>query len=313
MTTINEEHARLLEVGLRLRRRSEWGAQGDYTNPRTVDEPADHQFIHISVTNPGNYSSNDAHVRAIEAIGRFRFPATGISYNRLILPGGFPYEGQPIGRRGAHTVNDDQRATCNTSGCPSFGRSLTGPDWNLNYNARAYVMARNCGDSVTSHDIDAMARCLAGDRLAGFVKRTATLHGHRCCSDKSCPCDPTWGLMDDIETRMNYYLNKGNVKVDLEDDVTQAEIDEIVSKVLAGVPDAVWKDSQADDGGNSANPAFTDAPDGINRHKRTLLNKIRGDVSTLVQNSGSGPGGSLTLDDVRAVVREELDKTKLGL
>jgi hypothetical protein len=170
------------------------------------------------------------------------------------------------------------------------------------------LTARNCGDPVTSHDIDAMARCLAGDRLAGFVKRTATLHGHRCCSDKSCPCDPTWGLMDEIEERMNYYLNKGNVKVEPEEEdmaITDADADKIAARV--------WTEKRADDGGNSANPSFDPTgPNGIERHLATLLLKIRGDVNTLVQNMGSGPGGSITLDDVRTVVREELDKSKLG-
>lgn len=217
MTSIAEEREALARIGLRLRRRPEWGARFDYTTPRGVTEPADHQFVHITTTNPGSYASNDAHARAIEAIGISRFPNTGISYNRMILPGGEPYEGQPIGRRGAHTVNDDQRTVCVEPGCPSRGRSLEAPSWNLNVNGRAYCMARNCGDQVTDADVDAMARCLAADRLAGFVKRAATLHGHRCCSTKSCPCDPTWELMADIEAQMNRYLIRGNVTED--DDV----------------------------------------------------------------------------------------------
>ncbi|HKE49914.1 MAG TPA: N-acetylmuramoyl-L-alanine amidase [Actinomycetes bacterium] len=267
MTSISAERHKLAEVGMRLRHRGEWHSNFDYTNARAVDEPADHQFVHISVTNPGNYSSNDAHARAIEAIGKLRFPATGISYNRLILPDGHPYEGQPIGRRGAHTVNDDERATCNTAGCPSIGRSLRAPNWNLNYNARGYVMARNCGDAVTDADITAMARCLAADRLAGFVRRTATLHGHRCCSAKSCPCNPTWGLMARIESRMNHYLAQGNVSPE-EPMPTPDEI-----------ADAVWTEKRPDDGGASANPPFSPGgPDGTQRHLATLLLKIRGDI-----------------------------------
>jgi hypothetical protein len=216
MTSISTERSKLASVGLTLRRRDQWGARFNYTTSRPVEEPADHQFVHISITNPRNYSSNDAHARAIESIGISRFPSTGISYNRLLLPGGKMYEGQPIGRRGAHTVNDDQRAICNTSGCPSKGRSLTAPSWNNNVNSRAYVMARNCGDAVTTADIDAMGKMLAADRLAGFVRKTATLHGHRCVSSKSCPCDPTWGLMSKIKARMDYYLSQGTIKEDEE-------------------------------------------------------------------------------------------------
>jgi len=261
MTSISAERDRLADVGMRLRHREEWHSNFNYTSARRVDEPADHQFVHISVTNPGNYSSNDAHARAIEAIGKFRFPATGISYNRLILPGGQPYEGQPIGRRGAHTINEDERSTCNTAGCPSIGRSLRAPNWNLNYNARAYVMARNCGDAVTDADITAMARCLAADRLAGFVNRHATLHGHRCCSAKTCPCNPTWGLMDAIEARMNHYLQRGTVAPDPEDDMPTA--DEIAA--------AVWQEHIDDD----LRDDIPDQPDGQFRNASTMFNALR--------------------------------------
>jgi hypothetical protein len=211
MTSIATERAKLAEVGLVLRRREQWGARFDYTTARSVDEPADHQFVHITITNPGNYATPDRHAQAVEAIGISRFPNTGISYNRLTLPGGLGYEGQPIGRRGAHTVNDDQRSTCNTAGCPSIGRSLAAPAWNNNVNSRAYVMARNCGDPITAADLDMHARMIAADRLAGFVVKNATLHGHRCCSTKSCPCDPMWGFMDDLADLVSDYLRNGDV------------------------------------------------------------------------------------------------------
>lgn len=214
MTSITAERAGLAAVGLRLRRREQWGAVFDYTNARAVDEPAVHQFVHISVTNPAAYISHDAHTRAIERIGISRFPNTGISYNRLVLPGGRTYEGQPIGRRGAHTVNDDQASTCVTAGCPSMGRSLDAPSWNLNVNGRAYVFARNVDDPITAADVDAMARCLVADRLAGFVTINATLHGHRCCSAKDCPGGIAWAHMGEINSLMRAYLARGNVTED---------------------------------------------------------------------------------------------------
>ena len=297
---------------MRLRHREEWRSNFNYTNPRAVDEPADHQFVHISVTNPGNYSTNDAHARAIEAIGKFRFPATGISYNRLILPGGQPYEGQPIGRRGAHTINEDERSICNTAGCPSIGRSLRAPNWNLNYNARAYVMARNCGDAVTDADITAIARCLAADRLAGFVKRTATLHGHRCCSPKSCPCNPTWGLMDKIEARMNYYLARGTVEED-DDMATPEEIAE-----------RVWKEHIEDD----LRDDIPNRPDGEIRNASVMLNALRtklyrqgleiaaikADVAEILRRLGTEPPpgtvqvGSFTPDALAAQAKANADE-----
>lgn len=207
MTSISAERSGLASVGMTLRRREQWGARRSYTDARTVSEPATKQFVHITVTNPGNYSSFDRHAQAIEAIGISRFPNTGISYNRLFMAGTRNvYEAQPIGRRGAHTVNDFRRSTCSLSGCPSRGTSLAAPSWNLNYNARAYAYASDVGFSVPDHVIDDMARSMAADRLAGFVTRNATIHGHRCVSAKSCPGDRMWDRMHDLERRVEHYL-----------------------------------------------------------------------------------------------------------
>jgi hypothetical protein len=211
MTSITQERRLLADVGRTLRLRHQWGSTYDYTNARTVDEPATRVFVHISVTNPRNYGSNDAHIRAIEAIGKSRFPATGASYNRGHTPDGTAYELQPMGRRGAHTVNDFKRATCTTSGCPGRGHALTAPnrDWNLNYNARAYVIAQNVGDPVDLALVDSVARSIAADMFAGMVDRNAWIHGHRCVSSKSCPADPMWAWMDELEKRVSGYLLSG--------------------------------------------------------------------------------------------------------
>jgi hypothetical protein len=190
-------------------------------------------FVHITVTNPGNYATEDAHWRAVEAIGIARFPNTGISYNRGLMQSGTAYEGQPVGRRGAHTVNDFKRAACTTSGCPGRGAPLTAPDWNLNWNSRAYVICQNVNDIVTDKQLDSLARCIAADKLAGFVIRTAEIHGHRCAASKSCPADPMWRRMGELEQKVNHYLSIG-LKPPEDDDMplTDAEIKKIV--------DAVW-------------------------------------------------------------------------
>lgn len=229
VTSISAERSRLANVGMTLRRREQWGARRSYTDARTVSEPATKQFVHITVTNPGNYSSFDRHAQAIEAIGISRFPNTGISYNRLFMAGTRNvYEAQPIGRRGAHTVNDFRRSTCSLSGCPSRGTSLAAPSWNLNYNARAYAYASNVGFSVPDHVIDDMARSMAADRLAGFVTRNATIHGHRCVSAKSCPGDKMWERMHDLERRVEHYL---------EDDMPTAKevADEVIRQLTYDV------------------------------------------------------------------------------
>lgn len=178
MVSIAQERDRLAAVGLRLRQRHEWGARFNYTTSRPVDNPATRLFLHITVTNPGAYKSNDEHARAVENIGISRFPATGISYNGLLMPGGLLYEGQPWGRRGAHTVNDRQHAACQQAGCPSRGHSIQAPSWNLNVNSRALALARNIGDPVTAADIDAAARWAAAYKLAGMASMDARWHRH---------------------------------------------------------------------------------------------------------------------------------------
>lgn len=219
VTTITQERTRLAAVGMRLRRREEAGARFDYTTPNPVTEPAEHAFVHITVTNPGNYASDDAHWRGVEAIGISRFPNTGMPYNRLHMRSGREYEGQPIGRRGAHTVNTYRRSLCTTSGCPSRGRSLRGPDWNLNYNARAYAICQNTDDSVTDAQMLSLAMTIAADVLAGFLRRDFTLHGHRCCTAKSCPGNLMWARMAELKRLVDHYIAVG-----LEDDMpTEAQ------------------------------------------------------------------------------------------
>lgn len=209
MTTILQERQGLERVGHRLRRREEAGFRRSYTDTRSVVEPAETQHVHITITNPSSYASDDAHARAIEAIGISRFPSTGVSYNRLVMRSGRAYEGQPIGRRGAHTVNDFRRATCSTTGCPGRGGSLRAPSWNNNYTGRAYVICQNVNDSVTDAQVDSLARCMAADRLAGFVKKSARIHGHRCCSSKSCPGNKMWSRMHELNEKINYYVRNG--------------------------------------------------------------------------------------------------------
>lgn len=209
MTTIAQERARRAAVGLVMRTRQQWGSVFDYTTARAVEEPATRLFWHITITNPDSYSNNDVHARAVERIGISRFPATGLSYNGLILPGGLLYEGQPFGRRGAHTVNDFQRSTCSTTGCPGRGSSLSAPSFNLNVNSRALALARNTDDPVTDADVKAAAMWGAGYKLAGLVHPAARWHGHRCVSAKSCPGDKAWTRIDDVADLTATYLRNG--------------------------------------------------------------------------------------------------------
>lgn len=228
MTSIARERELYEQVGFTHRLRSQWGAKFDYSTARDVDEPATRLFLHISVTDPDQYSSNDAHARAIEAIGISRFPNTGISYNELILPGGHPYEAQPMGRRGAHTVNDKQLSFCTLADCPSKGSPLSAPSWNLNINSRACCLARNVDDPVTDADVNAAARWAAAGKLAGMVSFNARWHGHRCVSTKNCPGDKGWARLDDIADLTADYVRQGDVS-----DMDQATFTKYLTAALA--------------------------------------------------------------------------------
>ncbi len=241
MTDIAGERRRLADVGFTHRLRYQWGAARSYTDDRDVTEPATRLFLHITVTNPDSYSSHDAHARAVEAIGIARFPATGISYNELLMPGGLLYEAQPLTRRGAHTVNDFQRSTCATSGCPSRGTSVTAPNWNLNYNARALALARNVDDPVIDADVQAAARWGAAVKLAGYVDRDARWHGHRCVSAKLCPGDRGWARLDDIADLTADYVRNGIPGDDMPlTDADKQFILDAIDNRLDDVARAVW-------------------------------------------------------------------------
>lgn len=240
MTTISQERAALARVGHSLRTREQARFKFDYTTSRPVDEPATRVFVHITITNPKSYTSDDAHARAVESIGISRFPATGVSYNRLIMQSGAAYEGQPIGRRGAHTVNDRLRATCTTPGCPGKGGPLTAPSWNLNVNSRAYAICQNVNDTVTDKQLDSLARSIAADMLAGFVRKDAEIHGHRCVANKDCPAAKMWARMGELRRLVDHYLKVGfkppvPPKPPVEDDVTPAQMTELKNHITAEV------------------------------------------------------------------------------
>lgn len=210
MTTIAQERAALIKVGRPLRTREQAGYKFKrYAETRSVTEPAPLVFVHITITNPKNYSSDDAHARAIEAIGMARFPNTGISYNRLVFQSGRAQEGQPMGRRGAHTVNDKNLTRCVSPGCPSRGESIPSAATNLNNVVRAYAICQNVNDAVTTAQLDSLAKTIAADMLAGLVRRDADIHGHRCVAYKDCPAGKMWPLMDDLKRLVGKYVTTG--------------------------------------------------------------------------------------------------------
>jgi hypothetical protein len=239
MTSIAQERQRYADVGLTMRIRPQWGARFDYTTAREVIEPATILVAHVAVVNdPGDLvGTEDQVMRNIENIGIARFPNTGISYNAAAFNTGRLYEGQPIGRRGAHTVNTRQRSTCIQSGCPSLGDSITAPSWNNNVNARACVAPQMPDDPCTDAQVDAFARWGAGNKLAGFVTRDARWHGHRCFAAKDCPGGRVWARLDDIQDLTADYVRDGLPGTGDDMPLTPGEIQQVAEAAAR----AVWE------------------------------------------------------------------------
>jgi hypothetical protein len=211
--SITTERRRLAEVGLVMREREDWGAVfDDYDQARPV-QVAGLLVGHIAVVrDPGDLlGTEDQVMRNIERIGIARFPNTGYSYNGAAFNTGRLYEGQPLERRGAHTVNDRRRSSCTMSGCPSRGDSLTAPSWNNNVNARALVAPQMPGDPCTDAQVTSFARWGAALKLAGFATSAARWHGHRCFAAKDCPSNEVWLRLDDIADLTADYVRAGHV------------------------------------------------------------------------------------------------------
>jgi hypothetical protein len=201
VTDIPGERRKLADQGLQIIRRETWGARQGYTSDRTCDVPARAFFLHISVTRLR--ADEHAGMREIEAIGQARF-GIGCSYNAASFPSGRLYEAQPLTRRGAHTLNNFKRSTCQ-----AHGGSLEAPSWNNNVNARALVLPQNVQDLVTDEQVDAAARWAAAQMRAGLARRSARWHGHRCVSAKDCPGSEGYGRIPELQLLTDHYVAAG--------------------------------------------------------------------------------------------------------
>jgi hypothetical protein len=281
MVSITEERRRLADVGFVWDdRRDQWGATGAYTDPRAVVTPALGFVQHIAVvTDSSDLLGTERQVmRTIEKIGWARFPNTGYSYNAAAFNSGRMMEGQPFGRRGAHTYNDENLSTCTTSGCPSRGQPLkfdgAGSDRrNLNYTHRAVVFPQQTSDPVTDAQVHGSARWAAAHILSGLAVTGARWHGHRCVSAKSCPGDRAWARMDDIADLTATYVRNGLPG----DDMTPEE-----SAQLAAIANAIVR--LEGDGPGSFEAAVWNQ--GRGPEVRGQINTIETGVKTLVDRGG---------------------------
>lgn len=197
MVSIADERRRFADEGLVVVTRETTGLIGDYSTPRPVDEPADYLFVHITVTpDPIDLPKNEmAAWRTVERIGIARFGAhVGCSYNTGAMQSGRLYEGQPIGRRGAHTVNDFD--------VPGFPH-------NLNVYGRAIALCQNVLDEVDDDQVDAVAQWAAAMRRTKMAVPRATLHPHRQFTAKSCPGDKMMKRWSELVRLADHYTTVG--------------------------------------------------------------------------------------------------------
>jgi hypothetical protein len=238
VTDVALERRLLAEQGLDMRRREQYGAVQSYDSDRTCDRVASAFYLHIAVIDdPGDLlGTEDQVARNVERIGQTRF-GSGWSYNAAAFNTGRLYEGQPLTRRGTHTVNTFRRRTC-----PTHGGSLEAPDtssgFNNNINSRALVLPQDVDDPVTDEQIDAAARWAAAQIRSGLAKPTARWHGHRCVTNKGCPGDRAFTRIPELQRLTDHYVKHGLGDSDM---VTDQDIEKIaelasdmaVAKLLA--------------------------------------------------------------------------------
>jgi len=211
MTDIAMERDKLNGQGLIIRLRSEWGAVQDYTSDRDCDVPAVAFFLHIAVVDDPSdlLGPEDQVARTIESIGQSRF-GSGMSYNALAFNTGRLYEGQPLTRRGTHTVNTFERTHC-----PTHSGSLTAPSWTNNINARALCLPQQVDDPVTDAQIDSAARWAAAQIRSGLAAAWARWHGHRCVTAKDCPGGRAFERIPELQALTEHYVKHGLMEDDM--------------------------------------------------------------------------------------------------
>lgn len=202
MTNIASERAFLRTQGLDIITRETWGARQSYTSDRDVFTPVEGFVLHISVTRDSGDSPTSEHadLRAIEAIGQQRF-GIGMSYNAAVFNTGRLYEGQPLTRRGAHTVDDK-----------NTGYKSTGSSRSMNYWWRAIVLPQVEADDVTDAQVHQIAKWAAAQIRAGYAKRDALWIGHRDVAYKACPGDTGYARLGEIRHLTEFYTQHGLVQ-----------------------------------------------------------------------------------------------------
>jgi hypothetical protein len=288
MTDIRMERELLQSEGLDMRLREEFGAVQLYNSVRECHVVADGFFWHIALVNdPSDLIGPEDEVwRTVERIGQQRF-GSGFSYNAGCFNTGRLYEGQPLTRRGTHTVNTYFKDWCEVHrGSMKGPRASTG--YNLNVNFRALCLPQQVEDPVSDEQVDSSAKWAAAQIRSGLAKRDAIWHGHRCCTAKGCPGQKAYDRIDELQELTEYYTKNG---------LTMALSDDDLKKIKA----IIWEDKLETDG-RSARKMLRQASKAGDLVKE--IDKL-GDAIA-VRLTGNNPTATVTPDDVRSVVVDAL-------
>jgi hypothetical protein len=287
LTDIALERRKLAEQGLDIRTREEWAAVQSYTSARECDTIADAFALHIAVVDDPSdlLGPEDEVARTIERIGQNRFES-GCSYNAIAFNTGRLYEGQPLTRRGTHTVNTFRRDRC-----PVHGGDMTGPitssGYNLNVNWRALVLPQQVDDPVTDEQLDAAARWAAAQIRAGLARADARWHGHRCVTAKACPGQTAYDRLDELQALTDHYAENG-----LAMNLSDQDVARIATAVL---------DAKIADDGRTVKKALRQASKAAG-----LEDRIAGRVTQLLLNQPGGGTATVTAEQIEAAVKQAL-------
>lgn len=180
----------LREAGVEVYTRRQWGSEqqkaGAYarrrqTHPMFVKQ-ARYGFLHITVTSDTDTVREGADgMRQIETYGYSDPPM--VSYQWCTTNEGKVFQGQSLGVKGTHTVNDK-----NVPGYPD----------DLNGYGYAVALLQNVGDPVTDVQVTVTAMVFAAMKIDGKMERGAPILPHRMFAAKACPGDLAMARLDDI-------------------------------------------------------------------------------------------------------------------
>jgi outer membrane murein-binding lipoprotein Lpp len=178
--------------GIPTATRAQWGNRYPYSN-YTIKYPGRYLFMHITVTHQTGTLAE--RTRVVERIGAQRFPNTRFSYNAVLHRGGAIYEGQPRGRKGAHTVN---------------AKGVSGFPYDLNAYGDALSYVGMESDPFGEAEIESAARWFAAKVLSGESTAT-TIYPHNKFAAKACPGSKVMAALPEIIRRFKKYVAAGRL------------------------------------------------------------------------------------------------------